>query len=254
MIYIKRLNTCFIGQSKTGSTSTNIFFIMNFLQQEDVLSPFTLPSADLRRLNFHPVQKAIQFDYLTKGSKEQISLNFYIDIIKKQVNSAEFVLENGLVPLDANFITIIRDPFEKLLSSYFHKYHKKERTYHLNCTPKEFRNILKDSLDKSIPQNERSLARSRQTRVLEYDTEINREYWCFDYLQKHVDEFATRHNIEVRYPLIHKGRTITDGYTKDYIEKYYDDETKKLVSEYYVKDFKLYNEVKNKWSRIFNEQ
>ena len=171
-------------------------------------------------------------------------------IIKNQLAhvNAQYVLDNKLVPKDSKFIGVIRDPLEKTLSSYFQMIQSKNSQY----SNVSFKDIIK--MNGGFAKKSTSPHTAQQHTFLEYKGNCVGDWWCYDYLQDHVHNFSEEYDIEVKSPLGHKHQTIKNEHTKDVMSFYYDDETYKLVSDYYEKDIQLYNEVREKWSLIYNEQ
>src|SRR6185369_77342 len=86
--------------------------------------------------------------------------------------------------------------------------------------------------------------RQHQWTFLQYNGEEVGEWWCFDYLSQHMDQLVTDYNITVKIPFDHHNQSIKNVQTKDYLDSFYDQETKDFVLNEYAKDIELYQRTK----------
>lgn len=126
MIYIKRFNLCFVRIPKNASSSVMEFLYYNFVDpKEDKVSYI--------------------MDWKTGESVVQ-ELNtphiphFHVD--------AQYLIDNEIVPENAKFFAVMRNPFEKHLSFYTFKCRQAKEMYGMHYTPdrKEFKTYFTNGM------------------------------------------------------------------------------------------------------------
>jgi len=193
--------------------------------------------------------------FITTSKNASISIKKFFrdnvvqpDDVVNKINRIIIAIENG-VPKDAKFFGIIRNPYERFLSSYFY-ISRKYPELGFTGTCADFENQLKMSIYNCNGNG--NLHKNGQSKMFDCKEDIEKEIWCFDFLKDHINSFINEYKIEIVFPLEHRNKTSLS--TKNLIDTYYNEETKNMVYERYQRDFELYDEVKEKWSRIYNAQ
>ena len=215
MIYIKRLNTCVIKIPKTASCATTHFLYENVCTEEDVLSKiFTWTGTEYARI-YHKNSPPLPHSHV----------------------DSTYVIEHNIVPKDAHFIGVIRNPFHRQLSLYLHRI--RDSRYPVKIpSPKHFRSLIVNGVFQDKPQQAQP-----QTSFITKD--LKHTYWLHDNLEQHLLDFCKSHDIEVKSPLrvINK----SPGDTAKLIDVFYDDSLKEEVYQAYKEDFELYYSLLEKY-------
>jgi hypothetical protein len=221
MIYIKRFNLCFVEIPKTASQSIRHAFFKNVVDwNEDSISG--LYSADVHKIH----------------------------------SNSRYIIRNNLAPRNAKFIGVIREPLERQLSAYLYCWwrHKGEGTYKPyriddRPNPKHFLEIYtKESLNNGRPYFWEFMGKTGSESQSSYiNPGLNHEFWLYDDLETHFEEFKQEYNIDsnCKLQVINKSSINPEITTKSLIDKFYTDELKDVMKKHYADDFKLYNELKN---------
>jgi hypothetical protein len=228
MIYIKRLDTCFLRIPKTGSQSLLLFLQDNVVDlSEDIISrPISIryesPFTDLKLSN--------------------LAHNTQINFITAHVN-AQFIIDNGICTSSTKFIGVIRNPYERQISNYLYRINRKQ-----NDIPKNENDLIysfRKSVNTGILSTEKVDTHiDKQCNFFKYNgTFLNSSQpWLLDNLKNTLEIFCNNHSIKIKHPLEHINRSIGDK--KKLIDKLYTEELKQKVYEVYKEDFELYNKLK----------
>lgn len=230
MIYIKRFNWCLVGIPKCGSEATRYWFYDNVFQPGDLISLGDNPITEEPMITSEPVP-------------EQLLINPHITVQNQ--------IDNNLTPLDCHYVGIIRDPLERMLSLYCYRLTKPDRN-DVNWEfripdPKEFKRLVKEHNGRvPDPYKHQVLPLYR---FMQYNGEYvpNHEWWLMDNLPKHIKDFCSRYNIEEKTPFIRRNTLSSKEpllSSKHLMDLFYDEETRKIASEYHWKDIELYESVK----------
>lgn len=230
MIYIKRLDTCFLRIPKSGSQSLQVFLQDNVI---DVLNDVIARPIDVIKdnpqsyddvnINFVPVNTNIHFETAHV--------------------TAQFVIDKGLCTPDTKFIGLVRNPFEKQISHYTYRV-----AQNIFQPPKSgddfilnFRNAIKTGMI-AAEQGQHHLM--KQVDYFKYNGKLldTAEPWLLDDLPICLDNFCKRYNIEIKIPLRHINKTAGDK--KYLVDVLYTDELKQKVYDLYKEDFELHNNLK----------
>ena len=160
--------------------------------------------------------------------------------------SATKAMKAGLVDPKSEFIGVIRNPIEKQLSLYLSKTRKMNRTSPLEPP--------RDPLFKLGINDFRQRVKNWSWEgVTEYQLQSQKSFlegakwktwWCYDYLEEHLYSFLTKYQIEMKVPFESLNRSVENSGAKDFIDKFYDDETLNIVQEHLKEDIELYGKVK----------
>lgn len=236
---MKQLNNVFIRVPKTGSEALAKFFIDNVLESGDKSTIL------LEREIIKPKHKWQEYSIQFK-----IEGNNY----HKSHMTAQYAIDNNLVPMDAKFIATIRDPIEKQLSLYL----SNSRLKSVKNTNKKVRlkpslfngsiETFREEIEKGFIEIEiRPHQNQFQYEFLKYKDAYIGTWWCYDYISSHIEEFIKTYDIQVKVPLQKINQSIRTRKSKEFIDVYYTPELKKIVSEYHKKDLELYNTVRDHW-------
>jgi hypothetical protein len=198
MIYIKRHNLVFIRVPKTASTSIAHHIINNLVCEDDL------------NLAWRVSYSKINNSHMT----------------------AKFAIDNNLVPANAHFIGVIREPLERLLSLYFARYG--EGRYQEKLSVENFRIKASRGFIDDHPH---------QMRLQSNFLEAGDKWWLYDNLEHHIKLFNKKYNIDGA--LEKHNQSIVKYKTKDLIYKFYDTKTREAVLNYWQKDVELYERLKN---------
>ena len=213
MIYIKKLNFCFIRIPKNASSSIMHFMQANAGCEEDV---------------FSRVFK-LEGNILSKGYGQNFpsTHNSHCD--------ASYAIDHGLVPQTAKFVGVVRDPFDRQLSLYL--YRMKDQTT-IKPSPEHFKHSTINGILQDLPHH-----MQLQSSYLSYSTDIDHEFWLFENVHNHVANWCKEYNITPIKPLTDLSRFSVD--TLSLIDTYYDDELRSQVAEAWAPDIELYNKLKS---------
>jgi len=215
MMYIKKLNFCFIRIPKNASSS-----IMNFMQA----------NAGSEEDTFSRVFK-LEGKILSKGYGQNFSK------IHNSHSDVSYVINHKLVPDTAKFVGVVRDPFDRQLSLYL--YRMKDQSA-IAPSPEHFKQSITNGILQDLPHH-----MQLQSTYLNYSKAINHQYWLFENIHNHIDEWCKEYNIVPTTPLIDLSRFSVD--TLSLIDTYYDDELRSEVTKAWKPDIDLYNKLKSKY-------
>lgn len=232
MIYIKSLGIpiVFIGVPKTASEATAKFFIDNVLVSGDMAS--RLFERDINKVKNDQIDYAKDFPFDGKNPNCH--------------TSASEAIESGIVDPKSEFIGVIRDPIEKQLSLYLSKTRKMNRTSPLKQP--------RDPLFKLGIQDFRDRVKNNSWEgVTEYQLRSQKSFlegakwkiwWCYDHLEDRLNDFLDKYQIELKVPFEKLNRSVENSSAKDFIDKFYDEETLSIVRARHKEDIELYERVK----------
>jgi hypothetical protein len=213
MIYIKRLNVCFVAIPKTASSSMRNALMKNVVNWDE--------------------------DNVLRENK----------IIH---SNTKYIIENNLAPRNAKFIGVIREPFERQLSAYMFcwDWYSSQKIIEVpeNPTPEHFKKMYTEESDNGIPYYWEFMGKTGGLSQASYiNPVLNHEFWLYEDLEDHFEEFKKEYDItqSAKLEVINKSLRDPKVTTKSFIDKFYDDELKSIVQDIYANDFKLYNELKN---------
>lgn len=228
MIYIKRLDTCFLRIPKTGSQSLQLFLQENVVDfAEDVMS--------------RPILKTFR-DQFVDVKLLKIPHNTNVEFKTAHVN-AQFVIDNDICTSNTKFIGVIRDPYERQISNFIYRLRRDKNAKFKN--EYEFIDSFRESISTGILSIEkRQYHIDKQINFFKYNRELlnNIDVWLIDNIEEKLISFCNVHNIEIKQPLQHINRS--KGNKKELIDKLYTEELKQIVYEVYKEDFDLYNKLK----------
>jgi hypothetical protein len=150
----------------------------------------------------------------------------------------EYVIKHRLAHETDRFIGIIRNPLERVVSLFLYR---QKQGFNKSLTAEDFKKIV----TKHGYFPDRKWQNQLQSSFLTYKGQNIGEWWLFDDIQKHIDEFSETHNIQIKVPLMWKNKSLPKNrLTKDYLSWFYDDAALKAVNKYYEKDIEIYEGLK----------
>jgi len=84
-----------------------------------------------------------------------------------------------------------------------------------------------------------------QHTFLEYESSVNAEWWLYENLPQHIEDFNAKYQVDVKQPLQHVNKSF--GKSKELIDYFYDPDSKRQAIKAFEKDIELYESVKEKW-------
>lgn len=211
MIYIKRLNLCFIRIPKNASSSVMHFIYNNMCEDEDVISR------------------------MYEWNEDKIEKIYYKNcpILPHSHVDAKYVIEEGIVPSSAHFIGVVREPLERVLSLYLHRI-RDGKYGPILPTPNHFQSQFVDGVLLDKPQQNQP----QHTFLPE-----NGEFFLYDNLQHHLTDLCNRYGLEAKDPLIRLNKS--PGNTKQLIAHFFTPELIESIRHKYAKDFELYERLRS---------
>lgn len=216
MIYIKRLNFCYIRIPKSASTTVMTFLYNNICD----------PAEDI-------VSRAFEWD--NDIYNKLFCLN--CPTLPHSHVDVTYVIDNAIVPSSAIFKGVVRQPYERQLSLYF--YRIRGGVYgHKKPSIAEFRSKIIDGVLQDHPQQMQT-----QSSFLKHKNITIGDYWLCDNIQQQLYDFCETHSIPIKVPLscINK----SPGNKKQLIDIFYTAELKAQVKNRYYEDFQLYERLKD---------
>jgi hypothetical protein len=216
MIYIKRLNFCYIRVPKSASSTVMTFLYNNVCDvREDVIS------------------RAFEWD----DTHYEKVYHVNCPILPHSHVDATYVIDNNIVPSNAIFKGVVRHPFERQLSLYF--YRIRTGIYgHKKPSIQEFRSKIIEGVLQDKPQQMQS-----QSSFLQYKGKTVGDYWLCDNIDKHLYDFCELQSIPIKVPL--KNINVSPGNKKELVDIFYTPELKTQVRNKYYEDFELYERLKD---------
>jgi hypothetical protein len=228
MIYIKRLDTCFLRIPKTGSQALLLFLEQNVVDR----------SSDI-------VSRPARQEYINKYKDlkhNKDPLNCEINFPTAHI-TAQFTIDNNICTPNTRFIGVIRDPYEKQISNYIYRIRQKKFDVKQEDLIKDFREriktgLLADELKKHhlIPQSD----------FFKYDGNYltNIDPWLYEDFHNKLYTFCSSNNISVVSQL--REVNMSPGNKKKLIDILYTPELKQLVYSVYKEDFELRKKYANR--------
>jgi hypothetical protein len=215
MIYIKRLNFCFIRVPKNASST-----IMHYLYQN---------ACDQKK------------DIITHGFTEYPERISFINCPRLEHShiDAQFAIDKLNIPLDSKFVGVIRNPLEKQLSLYMFRI--LNNIYGVKPSPEHFRSML----DNGELKDTRPWQIQHQHTFLKYNENNIGTWWLYDNIDDHLFEFMKEYDITERIPL--QKLNASPGIKKNLIDIFYDSDTKAQAMKAFKKDIELYEKAKERW-------
>ncbi len=215
MIYIKRLNFCYIRVPKNASSA-----IMHYLYNNACD-----PSEDIITHGITEYPQRVSFINCPVLEHSHVDVTFAIN----QLN----------VPRDANFVGVIRHPLEKQLSLYLFRIVK--GVYQEKPSPEHFRSLLVDG----ELSDHRYWQKQHQHTFLEYENETIGEWWLYEHIEDHLKLFMEQHELIEKIPM--QKLNVSPGSKKDLIDVFYDADSKLQAIKAFEKDLELYERVRSTW-------
>lgn len=207
-------NFIYIRVPKNASTSLATFFVKNYCNVNDKWT--AVGDSGLKTNN-------ISSDVVSKHRKQYRFIHLTLN---------EIIQEGIVTEEDARskrVIGVIRNPLERQLSLYFFLNRQSAGT----ATVSQFRSIMQKGFYESDGSNH-----ILQTDYLKIGDESVGEFWKYDQLDDHIQEFVQQH-YKPAYP-ISSYKSNFKPKDKDLINEYYDAATRKAVEEYFAQDFEVY--------------
>jgi hypothetical protein len=212
MISIRKYKFNFINVPKNASTSIRRFFIDNVVGPEDRYTAYyNTPT-----------------DHWSQGMGVHAP-HSHMDV--------EYAVEHGLIDLNETIVGVIREPFERVLSLYLYR---AKQGLISNPSVQHFReSVMSGYYPDTLWQNQ------EQHTFLEYQGKQVGTWWLFDNIQKHINQFVETYGVEVKEPLKWQNKSINGHDTKEFVDRFYNEDTRNAVNKYYEQDIELYNRIKN---------
>lgn len=228
MIYIKRLDTCFLRIPKTGSQALLLFLEQNII---DRLCDVVSRPARQEYINKYKDLKHVK-----------VPLNTEVEFPTAHV-TAQFTIDSGICTPNTRFIGVLRDPYEKQISNYIYRIRQKKFDVKQEGIIKDFREkiktgILVDELGGHhlIPQSD----------FFKYNGKYltNIDPWLYEDFHNRLYSFCASNNISVASHL--QEVNVSPGNKKELIDILYTPELKQLVYNTYKEDFELRKKYANR--------
>lgn len=221
MVYIHDKKLIFIRIPKNASTSLATFFIRGYAGNRDTYTG--VGDSSIKTNNIDPktvakYRKGYRFIHLTLQ-----------ELVDEEIIPKE-AIENSKV------IGCIREPLDRQLSLYFFK----RRNSIDRISPEDFRHMFANGYCNDDNNNE-----ILQSDYLKYNGNDYGEYWLYDDLDTHVNQFVQEYPPRKSTNLPRYKSKLREGLDKEkMIKEYYDDKTRDAVMSYFEKDFELYESLK----------
>ena len=220
MVISEKYKTVFLRIPKNASTSLATFFIENCASPNDKYTGIGDAKINTQNIPNHIITK-----YKEQYRFIHLTLN-------------ELILENIISEQSARekrVIGVLRDPIERQLSLFFYKH----RTAKSLATPEKFRSEFRSGYHATDKSNH-----ILQTDYTKIGEEQRGEFWLYDNLECHLNNYVKENNIEVKSDL----KSFKSNFkprNENLIQEYYDTKTMDAVKEYYARDIELHEELKN---------
>lgn len=217
MIYIKRLDTCFLRIPKTGSQSLFLFVLNNLYDpKKDIIS---------RKVDDVIDNNIIWANY---------------SLFKTAHVDTDYLIQNNVISPKSEIVGVIRNPLEKHLSRYLYMIDA-DMYKNLKNLIEDFRKVMMNGC-LSI---ERSHMNQSQCSFFKYQTTYvqNFRMLLFDDLENQIYDYFKEKSLKIQFPFPHINKMKTN--TKELIDVFYSDELKQKVYDLYEEDFTVYEGLKN---------
>lgn len=152
-----------------------------------------------------------------------------------------FVLNNVLVPANASFTGVLRNPLERQISLYMFRIYRGGYFNSKVPSPEHFRSILY----RGELQDYRYWQTQHQNTFLDSTEATDKEWWVYDNIEDYLSYFMRKYNLTEKVPL--EKLNASPGNKKDLIPIFYDDKTKTQAMAAFEKDIDLYEKAKSEW-------
>lgn len=207
-------NFIYIRVPKNASTSLATFFVKNYCNVNDkwtTIGDAGIPTSNISKEVIAKYRKQYRFIHLTLNE----------------------IIQEGIIT-EANarskkIIGVVRNPLERQLSLYFFLNRQKSS----QATVSQFRSVMQKGFYQSDGSNH-----ILQTDYLKIGEQSVGEFWKYDKLDDHLEDFISEHG-QPMFPL----KSFKSNFKpkkQDLISEYYDAPTRKAVEEYFAKDFEIY--------------
>lgn len=215
MIYVKRLNFCFIRVPKNASSTIMHYLYQNVCNQKE--------------------------DIITQGITEYPARISFINCPRLEHShvDAQFAIDKLKIPADARFVGVIRNPLEKQLSLYMFRI--LNNIYGVKPSPEHFRSML----DNGELKDNRPWQTQHQHTFLEYNGNTIGEWWLYDNINDYLCEFMKEYDIVERVPL--QKLNASPGTKGNLIDIFYDADSKAQAIKAFAKDIEIYEKAKERW-------
>lgn len=212
MIYVKRLNFCFIRVPKNASSSVMHYMYHNVCD----------PTVDMISHGITTYPDRVSFINCPRLEHSHVDVKFVIDELK--------------VPKSSRFVGVIRHPLEKQLSLYLFRI--REGVYKVPPSKEHFNSLL---IDGELSDH-RYWQRQHQHTFLEYDNECIGEWWLYENLTHHLNTFMNEYGLEEKIPL--QNFNVSPGSKPSLIDVFYTATSRAQAEKAFEKDLELYEKVK----------
>lgn len=207
-------NFIYIRIPKNASTSLATFFAQNYCDDKSIYTGIGDAGIKPQNVPTEVIQKhKVQYRMI------HLTLN---EIIQEGLISEEGARKKKV-------IGVIRNPLERQLSLYFFK----NRSTKNRVSAENFRKVMSKGFIESDGSNH-----ILQTDYLKIGDENVGEFWNYDNLDEHIEQFIEQYG-KPRFP-IKQFKSNIKPKNDNLINEYYDVATRKAVEEYFAKDFELY--------------
>lgn len=166
--------------------------------------------------------------------------------------NSRFIIRNKLVPSNAKFFAVIREPLERQLSAYLYAHSRLLNNYPISFLPEDvdhFETICRAGFSDEIKLNfDLGLGKVAAAQQSSYiNRNLKHEFWLYENLDTHIEDLKGQYNIRSDAYLDRINPTFVDKSlsVKSLIDVFYTDELKGIVRKQYADDVKLYDELKN---------
>lgn len=212
----------FLRVPKNASTSLATFFVNGYCHSnKDIYT--SIGDSKVQNKN---IPSSVLHDYRKQHRFIHLTLN---EIINNKIITEQYARS-------CKIIGCLRDPLDRQLSLYFFKNRGRG-----NPSPEEFRREFKNGYSLSDENNQ-----IRQCDYLKIGDQSVGEWWLYDDLNTHLEEFQKQYSSSKNVEL----KTYKSSFRKkvdkqEQIDYYYNEEVKNAVLNYYAEDADLYQRLKS---------
>lgn len=217
MVICDQYNFNFIRIPKNASSSLAHFFVENCCNNRDIYTEINdvgVPNNKVPHNIILKYKKQYRFIHLTLQ-----------EIIDNGIISKSEAIKN-------KNIGVIRNPLDRQLSLYFFLDRRSR-----NSSPDEFREHFKDGHHFRDASNQ-----IRQTDYLTIDGVDHGDWWVYENIDMHVNQFITKNSLTLRTGLQTFKSQIRPK-DESIADRFYDQKTIDAVKKYYESDFEKYYEL-----------